>query len=58
MHTYPAWKMWLVTIVLLVALLLALPNVFGEAPALQLSHNDRTKVTEPDRTQVVAQLQS
>ena len=42
MHSYPAWKMWLVTIVMLVALLLALPNVFGEAPALQLSRNDRT----------------
>jgi preprotein translocase subunit SecD len=58
MHTYPAWKMWLVSIVLLLALLLALPNVFGEAPALQLSRNDRTKVTEADRTQVVGLLQS
>ena len=42
MHSYPAWKIWLVAIVLLVALVLALPNVFGEAPALQLSRNDRT----------------
>src|SRR4051812_47887443 len=58
MHTYPAWKIWLVTIVLLMALVLALPNVFGEAPALQLSHNDRTKVSETDRTQVAALLQS
>jgi preprotein translocase subunit SecD len=56
MHTYPAWKIWLVSIVLLVALLLALPNVFGEAPALQLSRNDRTAVTEANRDQLIAQL--
>ncbi len=58
MHTYPAWKIWLVSIVLLVALLLALPNVFGEGPALQLSRNDRTAVTEMNRDQVVAQLKT
>ena len=56
MHTYPAWKIWLVSIVLLVALLLALPNVFGEAPALQLSRNDRTAVTQTNRDQLIAQL--
>ena len=58
MHTYPAWKIWLVTIVLLVALLLALPNVFGEAPALQLSRNDRTAATAEGQRQVTALLQS
>jgi preprotein translocase subunit SecD len=58
MHTYPAWKIWLVSIVLLVALVLALPNVFGEAPALQLSRNDRTAVTQANLDQVVAQLEA
>jgi preprotein translocase subunit SecD len=58
MHTYPAWKIWLVSIVILVGLVLALPNVFGEAPALQLSRNDRTAVTEPNRGDVVAILGS
>jgi preprotein translocase subunit SecD len=58
MHTYPAWKIWLVAIVLLGAMLLALPNVFGEAPALQLSRNDRTAATEAGRDQLVAQLQA
>jgi preprotein translocase subunit SecD len=57
MHSYPAWKIWLVAIVLLVGTLLALPNVFGEAPALQLSRNDRTAVTEAQRQQVVTTLQ-
>ncbi len=32
MHSYPAWRIWLVAIVMLLALVLALPNVFGEAP--------------------------
>ena len=58
MHSYPAWRIWLVAIVLFAGLLLALPNVFGNAPALQLSRNDRTAVTEPGREQVVALLQS
>jgi preprotein translocase subunit SecD len=58
MHSYPAWKIWLVVVVLLVGTLLALPNVFGEAPALQLSRNDRTAVTEAQQQQVVATLQS
>lgn len=58
MHSYPAWKIWLVAIVLLAATLLALPNVFGEAPALQLSRNDRTAVTDAQRQQVVASLRS
>jgi preprotein translocase subunit SecD len=57
MHSYPAWKIWLVAILLLAGTLLALPNVFGEAPALQLSRNDRTAVTEAQRQQVVAKLQ-
>jgi preprotein translocase subunit SecD len=56
MHSYPAWKVWLVAIVLFVALLLALPNVFGEAPALQLSRNDRKPVVEASRTETVSAL--
>jgi preprotein translocase subunit SecD len=56
MHSYPVWKIWLVTIVLLVALLLALPNVFGEAPALQLSRNDRTAFTDQSQSAVAAIL--
>ncbi len=54
MHSYPAWKIWLVTIVMLVALVLALPNVFGEAPALQLSRNDRSAFTDESQAAVAA----
>ena len=57
MHTYPAWKIWLVAIVVTVALLLALPNVFGEAPALQLSRNDRAAFDAPARAAVTGILE-
>jgi preprotein translocase subunit SecD len=56
MHSYPTWKVWLVTVVLLLGLLFALPNLFGEAPALQLSRNDRAKATDGARKEVVASL--
>ena len=58
MHTYPAWRLWLVFVVLVLGLLLALPNFFGDAPALQLSRNDRTPATDAGREQVVSQLQA
>jgi preprotein translocase subunit SecD len=58
MHTYPAWRVWLVAIVLALGLLFALPNLYGDAPALQLSRNDRTPVTDAGKQQVVSLLQS
>jgi preprotein translocase subunit SecD len=58
MHSYPAWKIWLVFLVLAAGLLLALPNLYGDAPALQLSRNDRTAVTPDSQQQVLATLQS
>jgi preprotein translocase subunit SecD len=58
MHTYPAWRLWLVAIVMLVALILALPNVFGEAPALQLSRNDRAAFNELSQGAVTGILEA
>ncbi len=40
MNRYPLWKGLLFAAVMVLALLLALPNLFGEAPALQLSRKD------------------
>ena len=37
MNRYPVWKYAVILIVLLVAVLFALPNFFGEAPAVQVS---------------------
>ena len=56
MHSYPAWKVWLVAIVLLVAALFALPNLYGDAPALQLSRNDRAAMAEADLGSVTTAL--
>jgi len=57
MHTYPAWRLWLVAVVMALALLLALPNVFGEAPALQLSRNDRAAFTPQGQASVTGILE-
>ena len=35
MNRYPVWKYTIIVIVLLVGLIYALPNFFGEAPAVQ-----------------------
>src|SRR5579883_651700 len=50
MLEYARWKYVLIVAVLLVALLFALPNVFGSAPALQLAHRDHTPVAPAEVT--------
>ncbi len=45
MLEYARWKYILVGVVLVVALILALPNVFGDDRALQISRKDREPVT-------------
>src|SRR4051812_26790844 len=37
MNRYPVWKYAIIVVVLLVGLVYALPNFFGEAPAVQVS---------------------
>ena len=57
MISYPRWKMVLVAIVVALAILLALPNLFGEENALQLAR-DRAAVQASDRDSVVQLLES
>ena len=45
MLEYARWKYILVAVVLLLALLFALPNFFGEDPALQVARKDHNAVT-------------
>jgi len=52
MLEYARWKYVLVVAVLLLALLFALPNVFGEDPALQVARKDHSPITA-DAAQVV-----
>ena len=45
MNRYPVWKYAILVVALLVAIIYALPNVFGEAPAVQVSSSrSSTKV--------------
>jgi preprotein translocase subunit SecD len=57
MISYPRWKIALVAVVVLIGILLALPNLFGEQDALQLAR-DRAAVTAADRTSVEQLLES
>jgi len=52
---YPRWKIVLVAIVLIVGIILALPNLFGEENALQLAR-DRAAVLDSDRIAVLQLL--
>jgi preprotein translocase subunit SecD len=53
---YPFWKGALLSAMLLGAILLALPNWYGESPALQLSQRDRAAFDEPAAAAVGAAL--
>jgi len=46
MNHYPLWKNLLVVLVLALAALFALPNIYGEDPALQISLEDGTALEE------------
>lgn len=48
MYQFAKWKYWLVIAVLVIGTIYALPNVFGEGPALQLSRNDRAPMADAD----------
>ena len=41
MYHFSKWKYWLVIIVMVLGFVFALPNVFPQVPALQLTRNDR-----------------
>jgi preprotein translocase subunit SecD len=56
MLEYARWKYILIVAVLLVALILALPNVFGSAQALQLAHRDHNPVTAAESTSISGYL--
>lgn len=44
MNQYPAWKYILLIVVVAGGLLLALPNIYGEDPAVQISRSDNAAV--------------
>lgn len=52
MNQYPLWKNLLVVMVLIVGILYALPNLYGEDPALQISSSRGTPLDEAATTHV------
>ena len=58
MYHYSRWKYWLVITVVVVGTVLALPNVFGEGPALQLSRNDRAAMDQAAQQRVLGVLEA
>ncbi|MDE1888413.1 MAG: protein translocase subunit SecD, partial [Gammaproteobacteria bacterium] len=51
LNRYPAWKNILVILVTVAGILIALPNLYGDDPAVQVSQTNGT-VTEATTTQV------
>ena len=58
MLEYPRWKYVLVAVVLAIGALLALPNVFGEQPALQVERRDRVAMDDGATRQVLDTLRT
>lgn len=59
MNRYPVWKYAIIVIVLLVGLIYALPNFFGEAPAVQVSAGKSTvKVDAATQARVAEALKA
>ena len=56
MQRYPPWKGVLLTAIMAAAILLALPNWYGEAPALQLSRRDRAEFDAATAAQIAGAL--
>ena len=59
MNRYPVWKYAVILIVLLVSVLFALPNFFGEAPAVQVSSaKSNIKVDATTQTKIEEALKA
>jgi preprotein translocase subunit SecD len=56
MYQIPTWRYWLVGIVLAAGLLLALPNIFGDEPAIQVSRDDRGAIDAAGQTRILGFL--
>ncbi|WP_251359983.1 protein translocase subunit SecD [Kangiella sp. TOML190] len=51
-NTYPMWKYFLIVAVIAIASLYALPNIFGEDPAVQLTGLRDSKISEQQLVEV------
>ncbi len=58
MNRYPVWLNWLVLIILLLGAALALPNIYGSAPAVQVASADGAPYGPEKLSQVVRILEA
>jgi preprotein translocase subunit SecD len=57
MNRYPAWKNLLILAIVVIGVFVALPNIFGEDPALQVSLESGMEMQELDFEQVSIKLE-
>ena len=57
LNQYPLWKYILLVVVLLFASIFALPNLYGEDPAVQVSHRTKS-LAEEDKLAIEQAMQS
>jgi len=57
-NKFPAWKNLLVVVVLAVGTMLALPNVFGEDPAVQISGTERAELDQQAMDRILQVLEA
>ena len=57
-NQYPLWKYLLLIFVLLIGVIYALPNVYGEDPALQISGGRNATIDTAAHDKVIAALQA
>jgi len=58
MNHYPAWKNLLVAAVIAAGIFIALPNLFGKAPSVQVSRDDGQPLSEAALSQINSLLES
>jgi preprotein translocase subunit SecD len=58
MYQISTWRYWLVAVALVAGLLLALPNVFGDDPAIQLARDDRAAIDAAGQEKVESFLEA
>jgi preprotein translocase subunit SecD len=57
MNQYPLWKNLLVAVVVALGMLIALPNLFGKAPSVQVSRDDGAALMDTTIEQVQGQVE-
>ena len=58
MNRYPVWLNWLVLVILILGVVLAMPNIYGSVPAVQVASADGEPYPEAKVAQIVRVLEA